>query len=101
PLGVKGVTNPFPASGAVDPETAEDAQRNADNTVLTLGLIVSSTDYEIFALSYASVAKAQATVIWNNRRKCVVVTIAGSPTADSPGGTTIEAGSGLYEKIST
>ncbi len=101
PLGVKGVTNPFPASGAIDPETAEDARLYADNTVLTLGLIVSIKDYETFAVSYASVAKAQATEIWNYRRKCIVVTIAGPPTPDYPYGTVIETDSGLYEKIYT
>jgi phage-related protein len=99
PLGVKAVTNPFPATGAVDPETAADARLAADNSVLTLGRIVSRTDYEVFARSDTNVAKAQATEINRRHRKSIVVTIAGPPTSDNPGGTPILMGGGIYERI--
>lgn len=98
-LGVKGVSNPLAPTGAIDPDTVEDGRRNADNTVRTLGRIVSGTDYEDFARSYAAVAKARATVIWNNQVKAVYVTIAGPTTTEKPVGTEIVKDSGLYNKI--
>jgi predicted phage baseplate assembly protein len=99
PLGVKGISNPVSPTGAVDPDTMDDARRNADNTVRTLGRIVSVSDYETYAYSYAAVAKARATLIWNNQARAVYVTIAGPPTPEHAGGTTIERGSGIYNKI--
>ena len=49
PLGVKSVTNPFPATGAADPETLDRARDNAPLTVLTFDRIVSLQDFEDFA----------------------------------------------------
>jgi predicted phage baseplate assembly protein len=99
PLGVKSVTNPVSPTGADDPETIDDARRNASNTIFTLGRIVSGEDYEEFALSYARVAKAQATTIWTNRVRSVYVTIAGPPTSDTLDDTKIAKESALYGKI--
>lgn len=99
PLGVKGVSNPTAPTGAVDPETLEDARRNADNTVRTLGRIVSVIDYETFANSYAAVAKAKAMLVWNNQTKGVYITIAGPATTQNLTGTPIAQGSGIYNKI--
>jgi predicted phage baseplate assembly protein len=99
PLGVKGVSNPLMPTGAIDPDTIDDARRNADNTVRTLGRIVSRADYEDFARSYAAVDKALANIIWNNMTKSVFVTIAGTATPDKPFGVEIVEGSGLYNKI--
>jgi predicted phage baseplate assembly protein len=99
PLGVKGVSNPQTPTGAIDPDTIDDARRNADTTVRTLGRIVSGSDYEDFARSYAAVDKASATIIWNNTTKSVFVTIAGPATPDEPFGTEIVEGTGLYNKI--
>ncbi len=99
PLGVKGVSNPLAPTGAIDPDTIDDARRNADNTVRTLGRIVSGVDYEDFARSYAAVNKASATIIWNNQTRGVYVTIAGPATPEKPAGTEIVQGSGLYNKI--
>src|SRR5260221_569578 len=99
PLGVKGVRNPLAPTGAVDPDTIDDARRNADNTVQTLGRIVSVDDYESFANSYAAVAKARATLIWNNQARAVYITIAGPAPPDYTAGTPLEQGSGIYNKI--
>src|SRR6185437_15982496 len=41
PPGLRGVTNPLPASGAADPQNIADARSNAPLTVLTLDRIVS------------------------------------------------------------
>ncbi len=99
PLGVKSVTNPLAPTGADDPETVDDARRNASNTIFTLGRIVSREDYEQFALSFAGVAKAQATTLWANSAWNVYVTIAGPPTSDALDGTKITEDSPLYAKI--
>jgi len=77
PLGVKGVTNPQPASGAQDPQILADARTNAPLTVLTLDRIVSLRDYEDFARSFSGIAKALATWTWNVHTRGVFVTVAG------------------------
>ncbi|MEO7599078.1 MAG: putative baseplate assembly protein, partial [Opitutus sp.] len=82
PLGVKGVTNSFPAEGAADREQLSDAQRNAPLTVLTLDRIVSLQDYEDFVRAFAGVAKALATWTWNGEARGVFVTVAGPDGAE-------------------
>lgn len=77
PLGVKGVRNPMPPSGAQDPQSLADARSNAPVTVLTLGRIVSLQDYEDFASSYSGIAKALVTWTWNRHARGVFVTVAG------------------------
>ena len=92
-LGVKGVTNPNDAAGAQDPESRDDAKRNAPLTVLTLDRIVSLRDYEDFARTYAGVAKALAAWTWNGRVRGIFLTVAG------PLGASIEPGSTLYQNL--
>lgn len=88
PLGLKGVINPVPATGAGAPEELNDARTNAPLTVLTLGRIVSVRDFEDFARAFAGIGKAQATLIWNGERQLVHLTVAASdgsrvdPTTD-------------------
>jgi predicted phage baseplate assembly protein len=88
PLGLKGVINPVPATGAGAPEELKDARTNAPLTVLTLGRIVSVRDFEDFARAFAGIGKAQATLIWNGERQLVHLTVAASdgsrvdPTTD-------------------
>ena len=82
PLGVKGALNPIAASGAADPESRDDARRNAPLTVLTLGRIVSLQDYEDFARAFAGIDKALATWAWHGERRVVFVTVAGSNGAE-------------------
>ena len=48
PLGLKEVINPQDAEGAEDPESRDDARKNAPTTVLTLDRAVSLQDYEDF-----------------------------------------------------
>jgi hypothetical protein len=69
PLGVKGVVNPLPTTGAADPESPDDARRNAPLTVLTLDRIVSLQDYEDFARAFAGVGKSKATRVWRASRR--------------------------------
>jgi predicted phage baseplate assembly protein len=87
PLGVKTVTNPAPATGAADPEALDEARRNAPRTVLTLDRVVSLTDYEDFARSFAGIGKAQARLLWLAGERRVHLTVAaldgGAIPADS------------------
>ena len=78
PVGIRAVTNPLPATGAEDPETLASARRNAPVTVKTLGRIVSLTDYEDFARSFAGIAKAKVTSLWDGSRRLVHLTISGA-----------------------
>ena len=92
PLGLKDVTNPLPASGGADPEPAEEARRNAPIYTLTLGRVVSITDYRDFALGYPGIAKADARWIWDGETRRIVVTVAGAGgTALPPDGPTLPA----------
>ena len=99
PLGVRSVSNPFPATGAIDPDTLDDARREADSIVLTMDRVVSRHDYEVCARSLAGVAKVQANVVWLHNRKRVVVTVAGTPTPAAPCGVKILPESALFAKI--
>jgi hypothetical protein len=63
PLGVRGVTNPLKTSGAEDPESLDEARRNAPRTVLTMDRIVSLRDYQNFAQGYAGIGKATSYMV--------------------------------------
>lgn len=78
PLGVRGVTNPLPSSGAADPENRDDAKVNAPLTVLTLDRIVSVQDFEDFARAFAGIGKARALCLWDGDRQIVHLTVAGA-----------------------
>jgi hypothetical protein len=93
PLGVRGVTNPLPATGAADPEAPEQARTNAPVTVLTLDRIVSLRDYEDFTRPFAGIGKAQATALWNGETQVVHV------TAGTAGGEPVPETSDLMAKL--
>ncbi len=77
PLGLKGVSNPLPATGGTDPETRDMARRNAPLNTLTLDRLVSLQDYEDFARSFAGIDKAQAAWLWDGGQRTVYLTVAG------------------------
>jgi hypothetical protein len=77
PPGLRGVTNPIPASGGADPEVLAQARWNAPRTVLTIDRIVSLTDYENFAAGFAGIGKAQATTLVLGQSTFVQLTVAG------------------------
>ena len=81
PLGLSGVTNPEAAEGAEDPESRDEARKNAPTTVLTLDRAVSLQDYEDFARAFAGIAKAQAVWIWDGRKRSIFITVAGTEGA--------------------
>lgn len=77
PVGLRGVVNPFPASGGVDPESTARARENAPNTVRTFGRAVSLRDFADLAREFGGVAKALATWVWSGEQRLVHVTVAG------------------------
>ena len=86
PLGVKEVINPRPATGGADPETRDQARKNAPLAVLALDRLVSTSDYGDFARTFGGVGKAFATRLSDGQREVVHVTIAGvddAPIAES------------------
>ena len=64
PLGLRGVTNALPASGAEGPEQLADARRNAPLTLLTFERVVSLLDYENYARAFPGIGKARGDVLW-------------------------------------
>jgi hypothetical protein len=82
PLGVKGAVNPEDATDARDPDTLDDARRNAPLTVRTLDRTVSLLDYEDFARAFGDVAKALATWFWDGQARRVFITVAGANGAE-------------------
>jgi predicted phage baseplate assembly protein len=76
PLGVREVVNPLPARGGEDPDTLDQARRNAPLTVLTLDRVVSLADFEHFARAFSGIAKARADWLWDGRRRVVLLTVA-------------------------
>ena len=77
PLGLKGASNPQPATGGDDADTLANASENAPITVLTLDRAVSLQDYADFARGYAGIAKSLATWSWDGERRGVFITVAG------------------------
>lgn len=77
PLGLKGASNPLPSADAADPESREEARRNAPITVLTLDRVVSLRDFEDFARARTGIAKTLASWMLGAERRGVFVTVAG------------------------
>jgi len=78
PLGIRGVINPVPAKGGVEPETLDEARDNAPMKVLTLDRIVSLRDFEDFTRAFSGIGKAQAVSLWDGKRFFVNITAATS-----------------------
>lgn len=93
PLGVKEVLNPQRATGGADPESRDQARRNAPVAVLALDRLVSVRDYADFARVFAGVGKASAASLSDGRRQVVHLTIAG--VDDIP----IDSTSELYRNL--
>lgn len=77
PLGVRGVTNPLKTSGAEDPESLDDARKNAPRTVLTMDRIVSLEDYKSFAQGFAGIGKATSYMVRIGGVDMVLVAVSG------------------------
>jgi baseplate J-like protein len=77
PLSVKDVSNPLPATGGADPESRDQAKRNAPLAVMALSRLISVQDYADFARTFAGIGRASATRLSDGRSQLVHVTIAG------------------------
>ncbi len=84
PLGLREVVNPLPSSGGADAETSSAARRNAPIYTLTLGRVVSVTDYRDFALGFPGIAKADARWVWQGETRRILVTVAGDDGVEIP-----------------
>jgi hypothetical protein len=93
PLGLDGVINPLAAEGGADPEALADARENAPGTTRTLERVVSLSDYQAFAASFAGVKKAVATWTLAGTDWQVFLTIAG------PNGATFTNSSATVEAL--
>lgn len=90
PLGLKAVSNPLPAEGGVDADSADHARRNMPLGVRTLGRVVSVLDYEDYARAYTGIAKAQATVLNTRAGQTVFISVAGDKGVQPPDSTLIK-----------
>jgi len=94
PAGVRGATNPLPASGGTDPEPGDSIRRNAAVTIMTMDRVVSLKDYGDFAAAFAGVAKAMASPwIWSGHARGVFLTVAG------PGGADLSSDGSTYANL--
>ena len=84
PLGLRGVTNPLPATGAEGPERLADARANAPLTLLAFERVVSLLDYESYARAFPGIGKARGDELWIDGASRVFVTVAGA-TGGPPG----------------
>jgi hypothetical protein len=85
PLGLRAVTNPLPATGAEAPATGAAAKPDIPRSVLTLDRVVSLTDHETFARTFAGIGKARAALLRRGEEQRVHLTLAladGSPVPD-------------------
>ncbi|MDW7725700.1 MAG: putative baseplate assembly protein [Candidatus Methanoperedens sp.] len=104
PLGIRSVTNPFPANGAAEAESLESARINAPMKVLAFDRIVSLQDFEDFARGFAGIGKAMAVALLRDGTNLVHITIAAAASlkegdASSPATNVVDTESDLFEKM--
>lgn len=97
PLGLKAATNPAAATGGVDAEDGAAARRSMPLPVRTLGRAVSLRDYADFALAYAGIGLADASVLTLRAGRAVVVTVTGPGGVAAPATTVQHLGAALRE----
>ncbi|MFA3916655.1 hypothetical protein [Ruegeria hyattellae] len=81
PLGVNGVLNPVPASGAADAEETREARQNAARQTRLVDRIVTLSDYQDFAAGFAGIEKALAQTLWTRAQRLIHITLAGADGA--------------------
>jgi len=93
PLGVKSAINPLKSSGGDDAESLDQLRVNAPLSTLTLGRVVSISDYQDFSRNFSGVSKAQAVCSYYAGRKQILLTVGG------PDGAAIDDTSETYKKL--
>ncbi len=81
PTGLKAAGNPLAAEGGADPESLDQARRNAPMTVRTFDRAVSLRDFEDLVKDSGEVAKARANWVWNGEARAIHLTVAGQEGA--------------------
>ncbi|HEV7669047.1 MAG TPA: putative baseplate assembly protein [Thermoanaerobaculia bacterium] len=84
PFGLREVTNPEPAPGAIPPEGYQNARTLGPRAVRALDRIVALDDYADFALTFPGISRAATAVVWNGRSRLIALTIAGADGAPVP-----------------
>jgi uncharacterized phage protein gp47/JayE len=84
--GIDGVTNPLPAWGGTDPETADEIRRNAPAAFAVQQRAVTPDDYAEMAMRASTVSKAAATFRWTGSWHTAFVTADrfGTAVVDGP-----------------
>jgi len=85
PASVTGVTNPIPAVGGIDPESADVVRRDAPEAFLVQERAVTEADYAEVAERFPVVQRAAATFRWTGSWNTVFL------TADRLGGGPVDA----------
>ena len=81
--GIVGVRNPLPASGGVEPESAESVRRNAPEAFRTQERAVTPADYAEVTERHSGVQHAAATLRWTGSWHTVFITVDPEADADS------------------
>jgi hypothetical protein len=83
PLGINAIArNPLPSVGAVDAESDDDLRPRIPASVLTLGRVVSRSDFAAFARAFPGVARASTRSVWNGHAHLLAVTVATTDEAN-------------------
>ena len=84
--GIVSVRNPLPAQGGIEPETMEEARRNAPVAFRTQERAVTPEDYGAVSERHPEIQRAAATFRWTGSWHTVFVTvdrIGGAPVTDA------------------
>lgn len=82
PLGLKEAYNPLPTSGGSDADEAENIRQSIPASVLTLGRVVSVSDFKAYAERYPGIAKAQASQVWSGQEQVMHISVVGDGGAE-------------------
>ncbi|MGW0186545.1 putative baseplate assembly protein [Streptomyces sp. NPDC003362] len=81
PLGVRGVTNPLPATGGADADGPAELRQAIPLRLAAFDRLVSVRDYQSFARAFAGVGKAVARRVTDDHRSLVHITVAAADDA--------------------
>lgn len=84
PPGLREATNPLPADGAADPESADSVRVAAPAVVRSFGRAIARDDLAALAVESGLAAKARADLVWSGHERAVFLTVAG-PDGGTPG----------------
>ncbi len=95
PFGLRDVSNPEDAPGAIPAESSDKARTSGPLAVRTMDRIVALDDYADFARTFPGIARAATAVVWTGRSRLIALTVAGAD------GAPVAADSELYSALSS